>query len=103
MDESLRYLKALVVLQAAVLEQLGGTPKPEVLLDRVGMGIKEIAELTGRSYDAVAQTLSRERRKRTAPAISSAKSRVVAPLKLPVDFPVPRSSARRTTTPRLDR
>lgn len=63
MDDSLRYLRALVVLQAATLEQLGGGPKPEVLLDRAGMSIREIADLTGRTYDAVAQTLSRERRR----------------------------------------
>jgi hypothetical protein len=64
-DESLRYLKALVILQVAVLEQLGGSSKPEVLLDRAGLAIREIAELTDRSYDAVAQTLSRQRRRKS--------------------------------------
>jgi len=62
-DESTRYFKAFIVLQAAILEQLGGGSKPEILLERAGIGMKEIAELTGRSYDAVAQTLSRERKR----------------------------------------
>jgi hypothetical protein len=62
-DDALCYLRALVVLQAATLEQVGGGPKPEVLLERAGLSIREIAALTGRTYEAVAQTLSRERRR----------------------------------------
>ena len=58
----IRYLKALVILQAAMMEQIEGGPKPEVLLHRAGLGIQEIADVLDRSYAAVAQTLSRERR-----------------------------------------
>ena len=62
MEEMIRYLKALVVLQAAMMEHVEGGPKPEVLLHRAGFGIQEIADVLDRSYAAVAQTLSRERR-----------------------------------------
>ena len=62
MEEMIRYLKALVTLQAVMIEQVEGAPKPEVLLHRAGLGIQEISEALDRSYGAVAQTLSRERR-----------------------------------------
>lgn len=62
MEEMIRYLRALVVMQAAMVERVEGTPKPEVLLQRAGLGMHEIAELLDRSYAAVAQTVSRERR-----------------------------------------
>ncbi|HAF23511.1 MAG TPA: hypothetical protein DCK93_11490 [Blastocatellia bacterium] len=61
-EEMIRYLKALVILQAAMMERVEGGPKPEVLLHRAGLGIQEISDVLDRSYAAVAQTLSRERR-----------------------------------------
>ena len=66
MDEMLRYLKALVVLQAAVLSEKEDSPKPELLLHRAGLGIKEISELLGKSYPAVAKAISRGRASRAA-------------------------------------
>jgi hypothetical protein len=61
-DEMLRYLRAMVVLQAAMLDEKEDRPKPEILLHRAGMGIQEIAGLLEKTYGAVAQTISRERR-----------------------------------------
>lgn len=66
MDEMLRYLKALVALNAAALDETEERPRAEVLLDRAGLSIQEIADALGKSYPAVAKTLSRERATRKA-------------------------------------
>lgn len=52
-------LRALVALQLELLRDKPDAPKPEVLLQRAGLGIAEIAELTGRNYAATAKILSR--------------------------------------------
>jgi hypothetical protein len=67
-EEMIRYLRALVVLQAAMMDRVEGGTKPEVLLHRAGFGIREISDVLDRSYAAVAQTLSRERRARRSGA-----------------------------------
>jgi len=62
MDEMLRYLKALVVMQAEALSarEAEGT-KPELLLQRAGFKITEIAQMLGKPYTAVAKAISRAR------------------------------------------
>lgn len=62
MDEMLRYLKALVVLQAEALRHVTNAEKPEVLLQRADFKIGEIAQMVGKPYAATAQTISRARR-----------------------------------------
>jgi hypothetical protein len=61
-DEMIRYLRAMVALQAELLELKEGAPKPEVVLHRAGIGMHEIANMLGKKYAAVAQTISRDRR-----------------------------------------
>jgi len=58
-DEMLRYLKALVVLQTETLRLVSDSEKPEVLLRRAGFRTKEIADMLGKRYMAVAKALSR--------------------------------------------
>jgi hypothetical protein len=57
-DEVTPYLKALVLLQ---LEALRGETdaKPELLLNRAGIPMPEIAEMLGKTYMAVAKTINR--------------------------------------------
>lgn len=59
MEEVAKYLKALLVLQIAAHEASESTAKTEVMLSRAGLSHGEIAELLGKSYAAVAQTVSR--------------------------------------------
>jgi DNA-directed RNA polymerase specialized sigma24 family protein len=61
MDETLRYLKAMVALQAAMLDGLDVPRKTEILLGRAGLSIQEIADALDKSYPAVAKVLSRDR------------------------------------------
>ena len=59
MDEMIKYLKALTFLQLQALT--GGTAyqKPEQLLERAGFAHREIAEMLGKSPNAVTKTLIR--------------------------------------------
>ena len=57
----LRYMRALVALQVAAMTDPKEVPRPEVLLHRAGLEIAEIAQLVGKTYLAVAKTISRER------------------------------------------
>jgi hypothetical protein len=58
MEDIVKYLKALVFLQ--VNQQTGGTAaKPEVLLQKAGLKVKEIAEILGKKENAVGMTISR--------------------------------------------
>jgi hypothetical protein len=60
-DEALLpYLKALLLLQLEALrnEEIFDA-KPELLLDRAGIDKKEIAEMLGKTYEAVAKTITR--------------------------------------------
>lgn len=60
-DEMLPYLKAMVLLLLEGLPEKEGRQKAEVLLQRAGLGIKEISELLGKTYAATAKTISRGR------------------------------------------
>ncbi len=58
MDDLAKYLRALVFLQ--VNQQTGGSiSKPEVLLQKAGLKVKEIAEILGKTETAVAKTITR--------------------------------------------
>jgi hypothetical protein len=62
MEELIKYMKALVVLQLRAMytrDEGGEPPKPELLLSQAGFLAREIAELTGKSQTAVAKTISR--------------------------------------------
>ena len=61
MDEMLRYMKAMVVLQAATVAGEEGRPPTEILLRRAGLDINEIATILDKSYAAVAKAISRGR------------------------------------------
>jgi hypothetical protein len=66
MQELVRYARALLLLQLKHLEvsaQAGKGPaiKPEVLLADAGFGPREIADLLGKNYAAVAKAVSRAR------------------------------------------
>lgn len=57
-NELLRYTKALVLLQLQSLTE-SEPAKPEVLLSRVGLSAREIAEMLGKNPGAVAKALQR--------------------------------------------
>lgn len=66
MQELIRYARALLLLELKQLEiaaQAGKGPtiRPELLLADAGFGGKEIADILGKNYGAVAKTLSRAR------------------------------------------
>jgi hypothetical protein len=74
MDELIRYLKALVVLQAAIMDgKSGDHAAPEVLLRRAGLDIQEISDLLGKSYAATAKTISRDKSARSRRPTSTTK------------------------------
>jgi DNA-directed RNA polymerase specialized sigma24 family protein len=54
----LRYTKALVLLQLQSLTE-SEPVKPEVLLSRVGLSAREIAEMLGKNPGAVAKAIQR--------------------------------------------
>jgi len=65
-EELVRYARALLLLQlkqVAILAETGKGPvvRAEVLLANAGFGAKEIADLLGKNYAAVAKSLSRAR------------------------------------------
>jgi len=65
-EELVRYARALLLLQLKQVEtsaQAGKGPvvRAEVLLADAGFGAREIADLLGKNYAAVAKTLSRAR------------------------------------------
>ncbi len=64
MEEVVKYLKALLVMQVAAYESGEAPVKSEVLLARAGLSHREIGELLAKSYAAVAQSVSRGRRSR---------------------------------------
>ena len=66
MQELVRYARALLLLQLKQVEmsaQAGKGPviRAEVLLADAGFGAREIADLLGKNYAAVAKALSRAR------------------------------------------
>ena len=66
MEELIRYARALLLLQLKQVEMSaqsgkGPTIRAEVLLADAGFGAREIADLLGKNYAAVAKALSRAR------------------------------------------
>ncbi len=61
MDQLIKYLKALVYLQAQSLSGEGAAVKAEILLANAGLSYKEIAEILGKNEAAVAKAVSRGR------------------------------------------
>jgi DNA-directed RNA polymerase specialized sigma24 family protein len=61
MDEMIRYLKALTFLQLQALTGGAAYQKPEQLLERAGFAHKEIADMLGKSPNAVTKTIIRAR------------------------------------------
>jgi DNA-binding MarR family transcriptional regulator len=58
-NELLKYTKALVSLQIHALNISGQLNKPEVLLSRVGLSARDIAEILGKNPGAVTKALQR--------------------------------------------
>ncbi len=61
-SELVKYLKALLVVQAHYLAKSEDTLKPEILLTRAGMSAREIAEVLGKNQAAVAKTIERSKK-----------------------------------------
>jgi DNA-directed RNA polymerase specialized sigma24 family protein len=69
-EELIRYARALLLLQlkqVAALAETGRGPavRAEVLLADAGFGAREIADLLGKNYAAVAKAVSRARAARS--------------------------------------
>jgi DNA-directed RNA polymerase specialized sigma24 family protein len=58
-NELLKYIKALVVLQIQALNKTEDHVKLELLLARAGLPVRDIAELLGKSQAAVAKAIQR--------------------------------------------
>jgi DNA-directed RNA polymerase specialized sigma24 family protein len=63
--ELVKYVKALLLLQLHTIEKSTRAAKPELLLARVGLTPREIADLLGKNTGAVAKTLQRAGRSGT--------------------------------------
>ena len=61
MDELVKYMKALVSLQARQLSGEGTSLKVEVVLANAGLSYKEIAEMLGKKETAISKAVSRAR------------------------------------------
>jgi hypothetical protein len=61
MDELVKYMRALVMLQARIVAETQPGVKLELLLSAAGLNHKEIAGIIGKSHAAVAKTISRSR------------------------------------------
>ena len=61
MDELIKYLRALVYLQARQLSGEAMAVKIEILLANAGLSYREISDMTGKSEPAIAKAVSRER------------------------------------------
>lgn len=61
MDEFVKYLKALVYLQAVQLNQENLSVKKELILANAGLSYKEISEIVGKSETGIAKAVSRAR------------------------------------------
>lgn len=75
MEEMLKYMRALVLLQLsesqATAEREGRTSKLELLLADAGFGNAEVARMLGKSVAAAAKAISRGRAARRAPGGNS--------------------------------
>jgi DNA-directed RNA polymerase specialized sigma24 family protein len=54
-----RYLKGLLAIQVRLLTKASPDEKPEIILSSAGIPAKEIAEIIGKSSDAVAKAIQR--------------------------------------------
>jgi DNA-directed RNA polymerase specialized sigma24 family protein len=61
MDELIKYVRALVYLQAHQMSGEARAVKSEVLLAEAGLSYKEIAGILGKKELAIAKSLSRAR------------------------------------------
>ncbi|MEK6375741.1 MAG: hypothetical protein AABO58_23935 [Acidobacteriota bacterium] len=61
MEELVKYLRALVMLQTRVLAETQPGLKLEPLLAAAGLNHRDIAEILGKTQAAVAKTISRSR------------------------------------------
>lgn len=61
MEELIKYLKALIALQARVVAENQPTVKLELLLFRAGLSHKEIADILDKSQAAVSKSISRSK------------------------------------------
>ena len=59
MDEMIKYLKALVYIQANGLSDPEARVKPELLLAKAGLKHAEIGDILGKKGTAVAKAISR--------------------------------------------
>jgi len=59
MEELLKYIKALVFLQAQGMNDAEKRMKPEILLARAGLNYAEISEILGKTAAAVAKSIQR--------------------------------------------
>ena len=59
MDELLKYMRALVALQANALNKGEEPVKAEIILARAGLPAREIARWLGKSPAAVAKSIQR--------------------------------------------
>ncbi len=62
-SDFIRYTKALVAIQIQAMSKNEDPVKPEILMARAGLPAKEIAELLGKSPDAVKKTIQRAGKK----------------------------------------
>ena len=58
-DESVKYLKAIMLLQLNQLMDEAERMKPEVVLTNAGFVQREIAEFLGKSQPAISKSISR--------------------------------------------
>jgi DNA-directed RNA polymerase specialized sigma24 family protein len=65
MDELLKFMKALVLLELRKLETEAAPTKPEVLLEKAGFKHDEIGKMLGKNAAAVAKAISRAKAGRT--------------------------------------
>ena len=61
MDELIKYMRALVYLQARQLSGEATAIKTEILLANAGLSYREISDMTGKSEPAIAKAVSRGR------------------------------------------
>lgn len=61
MEELVRYMRALVALQARTLGEAQPGLKLEPILKAAGLSYREIAEVLGKTEAAVAKTVSRSK------------------------------------------
>lgn len=62
MDEVIKYLRALVVLQVHARNGDESPSKPELLLANAGLSHREIADLLGKKVAAVSKAIERARK-----------------------------------------